>query len=370
MNYISYWIPSTSFIEFGTLIDELIDNNSTNNISDKVETTDNDLYLKIKNNKDIEFNYLGNTYTLSNIESHNNGILIYRYENMQQNIDDILDIQVYHYLKDFFHSHESHNEEEDALLHGYKTSEKPTFDNVVEHYCKIYQNKFINHYDNITSYSSIDIIMNKYLNKETKIHEAINSIAQIQRKINKIETELVYFNFLLNTLISSKLKNFFINEYKNNTIKFAILYKEYEILDNQLDTEYSQIINKHQILLGILGIVLGVILGSIGWYYGYNGATENKQIELNKKNDETMQAINKNITNIPCQKIINIINTYNKENSNKLDIINKDIDSLYKTINKINSKIIKIDTHNKSLENNKSTIKDFQPKLLQVREKK
>lgn len=376
MNYVSYWIPSTNVIDFDTLLNELIENDSTNDISDQIEDTDNDLYLKIKNNKDIEFTYLDNTYILSNVVSHNNGVLIYSYETVDQNIDDILDIQVYHYLKDFFHSHESHDDEEDALLHGYKTTEEPTLDNIIEHYCEIYQNKFNDHYDNIISFSSIDIIMNKYLNEETKVHEAINSIAQIQRKINKIEIELIYFNFLLNTLEDINLKDFFINEYKNNIIKFTILYKEYEILDNQLDTEYSQIINKHQILLGILGIVLGLILGGIGWYYGYNGTTEKKQIELNDNNNKTMQVINKNITNIPYQKVITIIDTYNKKNSNSLNIIKKDIVNLNTTINKCQNNIkeinqtIKAKTHNKALEKNKGTVENTKLKSSKVIERK
>ena len=354
----------------------LIENDSTNDISDQVEDTDNDLYLKIKNNKDIEFTYLSNTYTLSNVESHNNGVLIYSYETIDQNINDILDIQVYHYLKDFFHFHESHDDEEDALLHGYKTTTQPTLDNVVDHYCKIYQNKFNDHYDNIISFSSMDIIMDKYLNKETKVHEAINSIAQIQRKINKIEIELIYFNFLLNTLNDTELKNSFINEYKNHIIKFNILYKEYEILDNQLDTEYSKIINRYQLFLGILGIVLGVILGSIGWYYGFNGATEKKQIELNDNNNKTMQVINKNITNIPYQKVITIINTYNKKNSNSLDIIKKDIVNLNNTINKCQNNIkvinqtLKVKTHNKALEKNKGTVENTKLKSSKVIDKK
>lgn len=339
MKYISYWIPSTNALDFESLVNNVYSNNTTNDISDNLEDTANNLHLTFQENKNIDIQYQGNHYELKHEELHDNGILIYSYETMPEEVEEILDIQVYHHLKAFFHIHDCHDEEEDALLHAYKTESKPDFNDITEHYCSIYKKKFDYHYDNLIEVASVDIIMDSYVNKQKKVHEALKTTAEMQKRIHKIERELLYFKFLIEGLPNdTTLKNRFLIDYKNHLVKFHILYKEYEILDNQLDTEFAQIINKHQVILAILGIGLGFILGCIGWYYGYHGATGDVQLDLNNSNNQIIQKIDAYTINNPSQKIIDKIELYQNKNMNEFDVIKKELKSLNELYNSIKIK--------------------------------
>ena len=274
MNYISYWIPLTNTFEFDNISsEEYTEIPIVKNISDAVIVEESKLSVKLQKNKNIHFLYENQDYTLTIESSSNTGVLTYSYPNVEQNIKDIMEVQVYHYIKSYFHSHESHDDEVDALLHGYFTSLKPYKNDVIEHYCDIYQKKFESYYENIESSASVDEIIQKYKDKEYSIEESLELIAKVQNKIHKLKTELIYFKFLASSFVESNKKEYFLRECKNYLARFTILYQRYETLDNQFDTQYAIVINETQGRLAWWGIFLGVVLGGIGWYYGYMGAT-------------------------------------------------------------------------------------------------
>jgi|GEM_PF-5050618 len=331
MNYIAYWIPLTNTIDFTRAFGNLQERTKKVDISDNVVNKKNILKISINENRDITLS-LNNehTYQLTYYNSFNNGLVIYSYNNsFPQNIIEILPLQVYHEFKDFFHTHEAHDIEEDSLLSAYSSKSEPIKNEVILYYCEKYISKFNYYHNNIISYNSPTIIWEHFIKSKTyMIPDAINTISIGQKNIHKIQTELNYFLYLVNNCSDDINKNYFLREYKNNKFKFHILYQEYEILDNKLDTEYTKIINKYQLYLGYLGAGLGVIgIGFAMWgiNLAHKGLTTNdfikvkdniyiKQIEFETKIHKSINLLkNQNDTlNINTSKIQKEHNELNK----------------------------------------------------------
>jgi hypothetical protein len=322
MTFISYWIPLTNTINFTEEINNFLDNNERfNNIADGVKINDNPLTLIIDENKNLNVKYEDKEYTLT-YESHSDfGILTYSYpKDINEDFLDLLDVQIYHCLKDFFHVHECHHKEQDALLHAYKftdKNEKDNLDKIIAHYSNTYESKILEYEENLTKVSP-EIILEQYKSKKYKIKQAINVIAKAQRKILKIKAEFSYYTFLISFITDKDIATYHKRFYSNNINKLEKLYKEYEILDNQLDTEYTSIINKYQIGLAILGIVIGTFLGGVSWYYGYYGTTSK---DLNNKYENLKQL--------------------HKDSSNSIHMINDNLKKYDKNI-KIYSNALKV----------------------------
>lgn len=335
MNYISYWIPLTNTIDINFITaSEPTRIPIRENISDGIIIEESFIEIKFLENKNIFFQFEDNSYTLICKSFNDKGLLTYYFNNLAQNIKDIIEIQVYHFIKSYFHKHESHEDKVDALLHGYFTSTLPDDDYIVKHFCDIFQDKFNEYIENIESAGSIPDILSKYKNKEYSIEEALNFIAKIQNKILNIKIELLYFKYLSNTFTNHTNKKYYSKESKNYIYRFNVLYQKYETLDNQFDTEYAVVINTSQGRIAWIGIVLGAILGLIGVYYGFNGASstqlQSNFTDLNKQNQKillfendynsTLLEFNKNL-HIKYINLLNIQNNLLKkedENHNKI----------------------------------------------------
>lgn len=318
MSFISYWIPLVNYINFEKNFEEVIGTSKSDDISDKVETEKHQVTLTIDEQRNITIESKNKLYKLNYVSCHKNGILTYTHNIQEPSILDILEIQVYHILKSFFHIHDGHHEEEDTLLNAYSENDYPDMNSIIKYYCENYSQKFSSYYENIDAIISPDIILERYKKKITyKVTDAINAIALAQRKIHKIKIELNYFSFLLSNLNNID-KKYYCREHTNHLEKFNILYQNYEILINQINTNYAKTLNAFQIILGSIGIILG--LGGI--YYGYYGATGDELTENYKSLYEQNISCNNYLNKITSQN--NFLLSLENNNFNSLQYLSND----------------------------------------------
>ncbi len=277
MAFISYWIPLTNTIDFKKSFDELDLNFKTRDISDGVESNPNILKIEIQENKNLHISLnKDEIYVLEYLTSFDNGLLYYKHDIQDDHILRIIHIQVYHLLKDFFHIHECHKDDVDALLIAFCSDDYTCTHIVLKHYAELYKNKFEDYYNIIMEESSPEIISENYHSTNQKIPEAITDIIKQQGFILNIQKEMSYFDFLLSNFKSITEKTYYRREYKNNVIRFNDLYKKYEMQDNLMDTLYSKAMNNVQNYLAILGTILALLglgLGIWGICLALNGLT-------------------------------------------------------------------------------------------------
>lgn len=302
MLYISFWIPLTNTIDFEEEFKRNKGKSFTSQISDGLENTENTLFLKINENKNISVKYLDKDYELEYYESNEFGIITYKLtkNGLDPSFKDLIEVQLYHAFKSFFHLHEYHEDEQDSLLHAKISEHIESIDDLIEHFSKEYEKK-IDKYQGRIELISVETILNLFNSKKYKILQALAVVASAQRTILKIQSELIYYNFLIKGFKDTNKYKYYKNIYIRYVTHFDISYRHYEILDNVLDTEYSKIINKYQFYLGFGGLVASFVLGAIGIWYGYNGAT---QTSIDKFYSEYMienKLCNKNLYNVRSQ---------------------------------------------------------------------
>lgn len=257
MKYITYWIPLTNTIDLDKQFYENKDKSLKKDIKDNPSGKVNELKVTILSNRNLLINYLSSEYTLEHKHSKEMGIITYEHNIQEPNVKRILYIHVYSLFKSFFHIHEAHDGEEDAIINAYNHAKYEKHNFAIDYYCRQYIYKF-NEYLGYLAEDTPEIIWNSYAMKKSKymIRHGIKSILENQNIINKAQTEIIYFKFLFKY---SNNKTYFKREYSYFYEKFNVLYKEYEMLDEKFDIEYNEKINKHQFILSILGSIVGVI---------------------------------------------------------------------------------------------------------------
>ena len=288
MLYISFWIPLTNTINFEEEFKKNNGKSFTSQISDGLENKENRLFSEINENKNITVKYLAKYYNLKYCGSNEYGIITYKLKKngLDSSFQDLLEVQLYHAIKSFFHLHEYHEDVQDSLLHAKISEYIESKDDLIEHFSKEYEKK-IDKYNKRIELTSVETILKLFNTQKYKILQALDVVASAQRTILKIQSELIYYNFLIKGFEDTNKYKYYKNIYIRHLTHFDILYKHYEILDNVLDTEYSKIINRYQLYLGFGGLVASFVLGAIGIWYGYNGAT---QISVDKYySDYTIQ---------------------------------------------------------------------------------
>ena len=294
MALIHYWIPLTNYINFEDSFKKVYGTTKTKDISDKVEKEPNNLHVKVEQNKNIiiSLNEEEKTYTLKYEDSTEYGLLTYSYDIKDEHILRIIHIQVYHEIKEFFHKHEAHNGDEDALLKAYRNDTRDK-EQILKYYLDLYKDKFDDYYDTLLELASPTLLLETYKKTKQTIPEAIKEVSNKQELIININIELNYFYFLIYHIEEENIKKIYKRDFRNFISKFENLYKEYEILDNKFDTLYTSLINKQQNNLAIYGLILAVIglgLGKWGIDIGKKGLSQShfdqKYKEIQKKRNE------------------------------------------------------------------------------------
>lgn len=322
--FVYFWIPT--YFEFNC---NLRHQAKEQNISDDVENKQNILKLEFLENYDIKVKYNSNEYILKYILHESNGLFIYEFSNIDE---ELLKIQVYHLFKDICHIHNSHDNEEDSLLNAYISDNDKDIDNAVRFYCEIYIDKF-KEYENVVN-EFIDLNTNDF-----KIDEIKNQ----KELLLKAKEEILYALFLSK---DTEIYNTFISFEK----RFNILIEKLHLKETKKLFKVNDTINRWQFGLAILGIGLGL-------YFGFNSAND----KLQKIENEKIEKISKDLKQQSqlLQKIDNVIKDINQNvNYNKIKI-NKILHNTELAISQNNNKTTNIiKNQNRSL----STQKSLSPK--------
>ena len=260
--YISYWIPTTKNIDFSLVSKD----SNKNNISDNPSFTNN-LHINIEEEMktiNIKMDNPPRSYKLTLEDSFANGILIYSMDSNDNCKTGILELQAYHHLKSFLHTHQAHNSEEDALLHGVFIDEKifnslikdkdklKTY--IIKEYCKQYDEKFHGYYKNAREAHNPVTIAENYINKFFASAKAsIRNITKAQRSIHKALYELNFAKYL-----ATEDKEYQMI-FDCHQVKLETLYKEYESCDDAIDIHYASNLFRYQVGITFIIFLYGIM---------------------------------------------------------------------------------------------------------------
>lgn len=110
--FVSYWVPSRFFLDLNHEMSilkskDVILRTKEKNISDDVIEGENKLQVTFQDNANLLIHVYGTEYILEFVTIHKIGFFIYKLP------ENYIEIQAYHIIfKEFFHSHEYHDEEE------------------------------------------------------------------------------------------------------------------------------------------------------------------------------------------------------------------------------------------------------------------
>lgn len=260
-----YWVPVKKHIIFDN-IDVILQKKVTKKIAD-IDKGLVDITLDIKDNLDINIDLLidgkHKKFLLKKTAHNVNGFIIYECSSI--NKDDIQDIellkiQAYHCFKDFFHIHEYHDAGNDALISAYVSDTSDKIKECLEHYYKLYTDKFDEFKRLVDLYPSSRVT--KEFKKDSDITKASILISEAKRLILLARGEMIYADFLLSACIYEGLDDIY-KEYKAHFEMYEkelnIYYDKYDTVYGLIDMTYSKQINRYQMYLGVLGIVIGIV---------------------------------------------------------------------------------------------------------------
>ncbi|PXV59430.1 hypothetical protein CLV62_1352 [Dysgonomonas alginatilytica] len=170
---------------------------------------------------------------LKRIDYSNNGLFLYEYdiEDKKENralIGDDFPFAIYHIVKEFYHTHEHHGEDEDTHLAAYTNKIRPDIkalnNEALIHYLRNYEKKFVAYLSQIQNAYAGLLSRKKESNKRYKLatdsHEAFSDFCC------KVRGEELYYNSLnkskYNTLCKSGLGNDSEEESQLSKIAFNI----------------------------------------------------------------------------------------------------------------------------------------------------
>ena len=280
MQYVTFWIPLEYKVDFSVFCTDSTSIKSQN-ITDEVETSSNLLTLEIITNKNLKISYQENEFLLQLQSYDEYGYFTYTYK---ENIDEeLLKIQIYHLFKEFFHIHKNHHDEEDALVEAYISN---SFD--IEKAKKYYIENYI------VKFESYESILYEFL-EDGKIEDNsfdIEELSNLKFYILKAKNEMNYAKFISQDNDEHEK----MISYENNLNN---LCEQLSIFESKKIINSNNKINKWQFFLSLLGISLGIL----GFYYGYNGATSQSQNNVTAKIIENKSYIDSNFNSLNIKTV-------------------------------------------------------------------
>jgi len=261
-----YWIPVKKHIDFENQ-DIILTNSITKGIAD-ISKNIVDITVEINpSSLDINISLLTDStlkeFTLIKKKHNVNGFLVYECISIQpeDNQDiELLSIQAYHCVKEFFHVHEYHDAGNDALIKAFLSNTADEKEKYLEHYYKLYTDKFDEYKNLIDLFTPTEIL--KEFKSSADIEKASIRIKAAKRLISLARGEMIYADFLLSACIHEDLDKIY-KEYKAHFEMYekelTIYYDNYDSTYEPIDMIYSKQINRYQIYLGVLGITIGVV---------------------------------------------------------------------------------------------------------------
>ena len=263
IKYIVLWIPRTSKSEIkilrNSLEEEILrDIPNTQGIVVKAAIQDNyDIILSYRDEEARDFVNL----TLHRVSTDTRGYLQYQYE-ISDELDDYISLGLkndfhkafYHYLKDFFHEHLHHGDDEDSLLKPLISDNEVNFDSVADRkkIARNYLESYITKFDASasdtyrTTFDVVDLISAK-----EDINKNINFLGVRVRQNRLIFNEIPYARFLNDTHKNDGIKD--------ETQRLEIAINSFDREDANLQFWYNHYLNISEFKIGRVGLIVGVI---------------------------------------------------------------------------------------------------------------
>lgn len=260
-----YWVPVKKHISF-TSKDTILKKQVTKKIADiEKELVDITLTIDVDSlNISIELLLKSErkSFELIKQKHDENGFIIYECSDIKDPKDiELLEIQAYHCFKDFFHVHEYHDAGNDALISAYSSDKEKNPKEYLEHYYKLYTDKF-EEFKKLIDLRTPKYIIEEF-NNDADLTKASITIKEAKRLILLARGEMIYADFLLSACLHEDHLEKLYREYKAHFEMYekdlSIYYDKYDTIYGQIDMAYSKQINRYQIYLGILGVTIGII---------------------------------------------------------------------------------------------------------------
>jgi hypothetical protein len=204
MAFIYYWIPTKTHIELKKVLKHRGISSKTRNLPDIQPDNRFEITVSVDDSTLDCSIILLRQETVSNIELHckkddSNGFIIYEITKSNEELNNLLQIQIYHLLKDFFHSHEFHAPENDGQLKAYISDRADDMEGCLRHYGELYIKKF-EAYKKLFDSEKAEKIWQNFLN-DRLLKKGVDKIARIERLLRNTGGEMVYVRFLLSSMI-------------------------------------------------------------------------------------------------------------------------------------------------------------------------
>lgn len=326
--FVSYWVPSKVFLDLNREMSilkskDIFSRTKEKNISDEVIEKENKLQVVFQDNANLLISIYGMEYILEFVTIHKIGFFIYKLPENYNEISSIIEIQAYHIFKDFFHSHEYHDEEEDGVICA------KIIGGYFDEYCKSYLNQYVVKFENYLNdfQSATALKLRIDFNSEYKKNRFKKYIPKIDKELIRLYTirkELSYFYFLLSNSGSLKKEYSFFHKDFRERLDFYI--NDYNILKEDIYAILSELTTNKQDKLAIYGLSLGLILGLWGIILSYDGIKIGKlgltDSDFNIKYEELIRKHEKDFFKI--QSDTNYLLSIDTKNFNDLQYIKND----------------------------------------------
>ncbi|WP_297452857.1 hypothetical protein [Persephonella sp.] len=227
--YISYWIPTKAPIDPRAFRKGKIEFFSISEPQKKEQykidielTTDDNSYPKF-----IKIEFSGKNKIAANLKIKDftkEGVLICEIVYIDPKIKGALNRAIYHGIKEFYHEHEYHSEDEDSLVIGYISSQIPSYKEIIEHYLLIYRNKLYEQYERI------QIFLKDILSKQSFIHllRVFDKAKKLEETYTQAFGELQYAEYLITLARKENINSPLLSE-----IEKILIRADYEIFTIQ-----------------------------------------------------------------------------------------------------------------------------------------
>lgn len=244
--------------------------------------------------KDISFSYKKKygicshskgSFTLKYVNSNNRGIIIYSLEIIDADLDPLttelngkMNPSIYHLVKGFFHEHEYHSLNEDALLQAHASNSTIDLERDEKIIISDYINQYKNKFEDFLEYSLKEYQRAKNkINSLHQVNKGINGLRHLIEKGNTICGEIEYCKYLLKYARNKGWVS------KSMSSEIYCSFKKIEALMKDISYSYNDSTAYLGIKYGQWGILFGILgIGVSVFTAFYSSQTSPKPIDENR----------------------------------------------------------------------------------------
>jgi len=245
--YITYWIPHLEDFEFNKPAKDFIKSFELSEADDKdklyvsldLDIKNYKISIKDKNSKSLA------SLNISNEDKFLKcGFLVCEVQNLEKPLtEEVLQRKIYHGIKEFWHYHIFHKNDEDTKLRAMLSYKKPSFEEICNHYVIQILERLKEKFNNL-----IMNLLNRLEEKEINYFLKIKNFYWVQIEILNLLGEINYFKELCKICSKEKIK-LIIHNYER------VLKIKRDIVSTKLGRSSFYI----QTFLALLGLLLGIL---------------------------------------------------------------------------------------------------------------